>query len=91
MFIKLSIFNTNIKSTSTISLFKFKQVIVYLTTGSIPAPKGGETFPDKESIPMLALVIRIHNDKINISGPSHHQMLVKYKNLSIHKMMQIEN
>jgi hypothetical protein len=78
---------------------KFKQVIIYLTTGSILTPKGGEAFPDKESIPMMPLVIRIHNDKINIrrlrcneiSGPSHHQMLVKYKNLSIHKMMQIEN
>jgi hypothetical protein len=45
---------------------KFKQVIVYLTTGSIPAPKGGEAFPNKESIPMLTLVIRIHNDKISI-------------------------
>jgi hypothetical protein len=48
---------------------------------------------------MLALVIRIHKDKINIrrlwcneiSGPSHLQKLVKYKNLSIHKMMQIKN
>jgi hypothetical protein len=79
---------------------KFKQAIVYLTIGSIPAPKGGKAFPNKESIPMLALVIRIHNDnKINIrrlrcneiSGPSHHQMLVKYKNLSIHKMKQIKN
>jgi hypothetical protein len=78
---------------------KLKIVIVYLTTGSIPTPKGGEAFPNKESIPMLTLVIRIHNDKINIrrlrcnkiSGPSHHQMLVKYKSLSIHKMMQIKN
>jgi hypothetical protein len=66
MFIKLSIFNTNINNTSTVSLSKFKQIIVYLTASSIPAPKGGEAFPDKESIPMLALVIRIHKDKINI-------------------------
>jgi hypothetical protein len=77
---------------------KFKQVIIYLTTGSIVAPKGGEAFPDKESIPMLALVIGIHNDKISIgrlrcneiNEPSSH-LLVKYKNLSVHKMMQIEN
>jgi hypothetical protein len=48
---------------------KLKQVIVYLTTGSIPAPKGGEAFPNKESIPMLTLVIRIHNNKINIRRP----------------------
>jgi hypothetical protein len=62
-------------------------------------PKGVEAFPNKDIIPMLALVIRIHNDKISIrrlrcneiSGLSHHQMLVKYKNLSIHKMMQAEN
>jgi hypothetical protein len=45
---------------------KFKQVIIYLTTGSILTPKGGEAFPDKESIPMMPLVIRIHNDKISI-------------------------
>jgi hypothetical protein len=57
---KIAIFNTNIKNTSTISLLKFKQVIVYVTTGSIPAPKDSEAFPNKESIPMLALVIRIH-------------------------------
>jgi hypothetical protein len=70
---------------------KFKKVIVYPTTDSIPAPKGAQGFLDKDNIHMLALVIAIHKDKISItraqcnemSGPSHLQKLVKYNNLSI--------
>jgi hypothetical protein len=83
---------------STISLLKFKQVSIYLTIDSIPACKGGQPFFEKDSIPMFALVIRIHKDEIRIrrlrcnnSGPSHLQKLVKYNNLSIHKFMQIKN
>jgi hypothetical protein len=36
-----------------------------LTTDSIPAPKATQGFLDKDTIPMLALVIAI-KDKINI-------------------------
>jgi hypothetical protein len=37
-------------------------MFIKLSIGSILTPKDGEAFPDKESIPMLALVIRIHVD-----------------------------
>jgi hypothetical protein len=45
---------------------KFKKVIIYLTADSISVPKGAQGFLDNDSIPMLVLVIVIHNDKINI-------------------------
>jgi hypothetical protein len=99
MFIQLSICDTDIKSTSTINLLKFKQVIFYLTKDCIPAPKGAHGFPEKDNIPMLTIVIATYKDKISIrrhqsneiSRSSLLQKLVKYKNLSIYKMMQIEN
>jgi hypothetical protein len=70
---------------------EFKKVIGYLTADSILVPKGTQGFLDMDSIPMLALVIVVHKDKISIrrarcneiSGLSHLQKLVKYKNLSI--------
>jgi hypothetical protein len=45
---------------------KFNKVTVYLTAYSILAPKGAQGFLVKDSIPMLALVIAIHKDKISI-------------------------